>query len=296
MKLEGRILKTGGISLLAFILVVLFVELPRTDQFYWSIYGENIRTLLSNVFVHHTLGLSRYNVPAEQEVLDSVRKSSLIIASALIIGYILGLLKGILDYGLSKIKLGFLGNGTTWLLQSIPDFMILLLFQWYILHHGNKIRFFAPDGWTGYWIPVSIASIYPVMYIARITSASIATQKGALYIVTARAKGVPEWLIFCKHIMYNSIGRVLTHFTSLGVYIISSLVLIEYFRNVLGAANRMILGIDYIKGVGYSGSNYEPNIIIGIAFCFMLMILIFDMISYFSRRFFDPGLEQEGGL
>ncbi|GGA31405.1 ABC transporter permease subunit [Paenibacillus physcomitrellae] len=296
MKFGVRMLTTGGIGLLAFLLVVLFVELPRTDPFSWSEYGANLRVLLNNVFVHHTLGLSQYQIPAEQDALMAVKKSSLVLISALLIGYVLGLLKGILDYGLSQIKLGFLGNGSTWLLQAIPDFMILLLFQWYILHHGNKIRFFAPDGWTGYWIPVVIASIYPVMYIARITFTSISEQEGALYIKTAHAKGLPEWLIFGKHILLNSIGRVLNHFTPLGVYILSSLVLIEYFRNVLGAANRMLLSVDYIKKAGFSGPNFEPNVIIGIAFCFMIIILLFDVVSFTSRKFFDPRSGQEGGV
>lgn len=296
MKFGVRMLTTGGIGLLAFLLVVLFVELPRTDPFSWSEYGANLRVLLNNVFVHHTLGLSQYQIPAEQDALMAVKKSSLVLISALLIGYVLGLLKGILDYGLSQIKLGFLGNGSTWLLQAIPDFMILLLFQWYILHHGNKIRFFAPDGWTGYWIPVVIASIYPVMYIARITFTSISEQEGALYIKTAHAKGLPECLIFGKHILLNSIGRVLNHFTPLGVYILSSLVLIEYFRNVLGAANRMLLSVDYIKKAGFSGPNFEPNVIIGIAFCFMIIILLFDVVSFTSRKFFDPRSGQEGGV
>ncbi|ANS73239.1 hypothetical protein AWM70_00435 [Paenibacillus yonginensis] len=288
MKPASRLLKSLLIYLTAFLLVILFVLLPRTEHFSWTVYGNNIRDFVAQLLLERSLGVSQYNVPAGQEVLDALGKSILIIPSALLIAFVFGILKGMLDYVLSKWKLSVLGSGVTWLFQSIPDFLLLLLAQWYIIHHGNKIRFFAPDGWTGFYIPVVLASIYPVMYVARITYASIASQEGEFYIKTAVAKGLPSWLIFFKHIMLNCVTRILTHFTPLGVYIISSLVLIEYFRNILGAARRMFVGIDYMTFLGISGPRYEPGVLIGIAFCFMLIVALFQIISFLALRWLGP--------
>ncbi|AWB43876.1 ABC transporter permease [Paenibacillus sp. CAA11] len=294
MGLRSQWLKSLIIGLIAFLVVILLVLFPRSTAFSWREYANNIRTFFSNLILHQSLGQTQYNDSANIAVLRAVAKSALIIPSALVVGFFVGMLKGMLDYGLSKLRLSFLGSGTTWLFQSVPDFLMLLLALWYIIHHGNKIRFMGDGGWPGYYVPVILTSIYPIVYVARITYAAIATQEGQLYIKTAKAKGLTSLRIFFKHIMANCIGRILTHITPLGVYIISSLVLIEYFRNVLGAARRMMIGIDFVPSMGMSGDGFEPGVIIGIAFFFMLMIFAFQLISYAARRYFDPRSVQKG--
>ncbi|WP_242069703.1 ABC transporter permease subunit [Paenibacillus dendritiformis] len=209
-----------------------------------------------------------------------------VIVTALVLSFGLGVLKGIMDYKLSRTKWNFFGNWTTWLFQSLPDFLILLLIQWYVIRYLPFIRFFSTEEWYSFLLPAVLVSIYPTMYIARITSASIADQDGKMYIMVARAKGLTQRLIFYKHVFYNSFGTILTHLSSLFVYVLSNLLMVEYFMNFPGAAYRLFLAIDYSVHLG-TGPNYEPGVIIGIAFCFMIMVLIVQWISLAARRHFE---------
>lgn len=289
------------ITLSAFVVVALIALIPRTftatvTADYWAIpdgsldwqaYGENIRNFAVNFFENGSLGTTRYDEPVGPVVVAALIDSLPVIFGALLVGFLLGIPKGMLDYRLSRTRFSMLGSGTTWLIQALPDFFLLLILRWYLTHHPmTGIRFFAQEGWEALAIPIALASIYPIFYIARVTSAAIASEEGKLYVQTARAKGLPERIVFARHVMSNAAGRVLTHFMPIGVYILSSLLLIEVFRNVPGASYRMFQAIDYDKVMASTG-NIEPGVIIGIAFGFMLLIQIFHLIGYLARRRFS---------
>ncbi|MDO3408722.1 ABC transporter permease subunit [Saccharibacillus sp. CPCC 101409] len=286
------------IALSVFVVVALVVLIPRdftvsvTPQYWivpdgslnWQAYGENIRGYVHSAIEHRTLGVTRYGEPAEPVVWAAFKISLPVILGALLAGFVLGIPKGMLDYALSRTRFALLGGGTTWLMQALPDFFLLLLARWYVIHYqGSHIRFFAQTGWESFVIPTVLASIYPIFYVARVTSSSIAGQEGLMYVKTARAKGMPESIVFGRHIMSNSLARVFTHIMPLGVYILSSLLLIEYLRNVPGASYRAFQAIDYNK-VTASGGNVEPGVLIGTAFCFMLLVLVFQAVGYLARR------------
>ena len=299
MSFRAQFLRTLIISILAMLMVVLIVLFPRdldirmddyrmdiNYSFSWAKYGNNIKGLFAALFEEGSLGIDRYNLPVVTVVLTSVAKSLAVIVTALVLSFGLGVLKGIMDYKLSRTKWSFFGNWTTWLFQSLPDFLVLLLIQWYVIRYLPFIRFFSPDQWYSFLLAAVLVAIYPTMYIARITSASIADQDGKMYIMVARAKGLTQRLIFYKHVFYNSFGTILTHLSSLFVYVLSNQLMVEYFMNFPGAAYRLFLAIDYSVHFG-TGPNYEPGVIIGIAFCFMIMVLIVQWISLAARRHFE---------
>ncbi|WP_172252117.1 ABC transporter permease subunit [Saccharibacillus deserti] len=250
----------------------------------WHEYGESIRTYAANLFAHGSLGETRYGESVGPVVLAALLESLPVIFGALLAGFLFGIPKGMLDYALSRTRFALLGSGTTWLMQALPDFFLLLIARRYLLHHQELgIQFFARAGWEAFVLPTVLAAIYPVFYIARVTSASIASEEGKMYIQTARAKGLPERLVFLRHVMSNAAGRVLTHFMPVGVYILSSLLLIEALRNVPGISYRMFQAIGYNK-IASSASSVEPGVIIGTALGFMLLTLVFQLIGYLARR------------
>ncbi|MDO3408720.1 ABC transporter permease subunit [Saccharibacillus sp. CPCC 101409] len=290
------LLKSLAISLSVLIVICLIVLIPRQPAgvvpgsglipagwFDWPAYRAGV-----SAFAHSLLGdgppfRTRYDEPLLPVIWAALRKSLLVLFAALLAGFLLGTLKGIFDYKMSRGRLNFLGGGSTWLIQSAPDFLVLLLAQWFIIHHANHIRFYAHEGIYAFIVPFILASIYPVFYVARITAASIATEDGRMYIRTAQAKGMPNRIVFYRHILSNSMPRVLTHFAPLGVYILSSLLLIEYLRNFVGAPLRMFQAFDYQKMMG-TGDNYEPALIIGLAVCFMVLVHIFELIGYLAKK------------
>ena len=300
MSLGSQILRSLCISIFSLIMVILIVLFPRDldigmehyrvtaeYNFSWGKYGDNLKGLVNGLLENGSLGLNRYGETVESAVLIAMSKSFAVIITALVLSFGLGVMKGMMDYRLSRTRFNFLGNWTTWLFQSLPDFLVLLLIQWFVIRYVPFIRFFSSERWYSFILPSVLVSIYPTMYIARITSASIAEQEGKLYIQVAKAKGLTQRLIFYKHVFYNSFGTILTHLSSLFVYILSNLLMVEYFMSYPGAAYRLFKAIDYSPSFG-TGFDYDPGMIIGISFCFMILVLIVQLISQFSRRHFEP--------
>lgn len=300
MNLVLHMLKSLCLSIFALIVVVLIVLFPRkldiglqgykmtaSYDFSWSQYADNITGFLHGVFVDHTLGFTRYEEPIGAVVQTAIGNSLTIIMIGFLLSSTLGVMKGLADYKLSKSKWNAIGNGTTWLFQSVPDFMVVLLIQWFVIRYMPFIHFFEQKEWYAFLIPSVLVSIYPAMYIARITSAAIAGQEGQMYIQVAKAKGVANRMILYKHVGRNSLGTILSHLPSLFGYLLSNLLMVEYLMSYPGAANRLFQAIDYDTSFG-SGGNYEPGVIIGIACCFMIMIVLIQWISLIAKRSITP--------
>ncbi|SDX48716.1 ABC transporter permease subunit [Paenibacillus sp. PDC88] len=301
MNLKYQMLKSLIVSILAFCLIVSVVLIPRQLELSiqdYKIVAEEPSLTLSQYTAHvseffktaienGSLGESRYSGhSSESEALKAMGRSLLVIVTALLIGLIFGILKGVMDYRLSKTRLNLLGNWTTWIINAIPDFFLILLIQWFIIKNVPFIRFFATDGWQGFIIPSLLVSIYPIVQIARLTSASLTSQENKLYIKLARAKGLREWVILCKHMLTNGIITILTHLPGMLVFILSNLLMVEIYRSYPGAAYRLSQALDYDTQVG-TGNNYEPGVIIYIVLYFMLLFLLVQWIAAAARRYFD---------
>jgi ABC-type dipeptide/oligopeptide/nickel transport system permease component len=301
MNIVVQLIKTILINLFVFLLIILIVLFPRhlditivngvfyqEYNFHMDQYLENIKNFFYGLVKNKSLGDTRYfDTTVEEELARYMPRSLMVIFTALIISFFLGVMKGIYDYKTSKKRTSLLGNWTTWIFQSIPDFLLVLLIQWLIIRYFPFIKFFGREGWNAFILPSILVSIYPLMYIARITSASIAAQEGQQYIQVAKAKGLSNRMVLYKHILKNSMSTILSHLSSLMLYILSNLFIVEYFMNYQGAAQRFFMAIDYSKSFG-TGVNYEPGIIIGISGCFMALILLVQIISLLVNRYFQP--------
>lgn len=300
-RLRMQMLRSLVIALLAFLLIVLVVLYPRQIDLSLDGHkvvasystelgklGENVKQFIGDLFENKSLGYSRYTgETAGQAVARAMANSLAVIGGALIVGFIFGILKGIADYRLSKTRFNIFGNWTTWLFQSMPDFFVLLIIQWFIIKNVKSIRFFAVEGWEAFIIPTLLVSLYPIVYIASITSGSLAAQDGKLYLLFAKAKGLSNRVILFRHMLRGSMGTLLTQLPTLLVYILANLLMVEIYRNFPGAAWRLYMAMDYNTYTG-TGADYEAGIIIGITFCFMLLVLIVQWISQIARKYFDP--------
>lgn len=305
-----QLLRTVGIYCFVMLAIFLFVIFPRTPEPAvqevlhrdGSTYTRNIlvmstysvekhwnliKDFVTQVIENKSLGKTRYNVSVESELVSSMKNSLTTILAALSLSFFLGIAKGFFDFKMQRKKLNILGHWTTWFFQSVPDFFIILFVQLILIRYFPITQFFSREGWDAFVLPALLVAIFPTMYIARITSAALAGQVGQLYIQVARAKGMTEALILYKHIFRNCIGTIFTHLAPLTVYVLSNLLMVEYFMYYPGAALRLYQAIDYNQQFG-TGVLYEPGLILGLTFCFMLLILTVHVISLVARRYVEP--------
>lgn len=268
------------------------ITVPAMDTTYtyyrFDLHWNEIKMFFMNWFETGTMGITRYNVTVETELWNSAKNSLLVIFSALIISFFAGIAKGFFDFRMQRKKLSFFGHGTTWIFQSIPDFVIILFVQLLIIRYLPITDFFNREGWDAFILPSILVSIFPTMYIARITSAGLLGQSGELYIQVARAKGLSERKILYKHIFRNCIGTILTHLSSLMVYVLTCLLFVEYFMNYPGAMYRLFLSLGYSPYVQAGTLRYEGPMIFAICLLFMCLILLVQLISFVARRYFEP--------
>lgn len=310
-----QILKTVALYVFVMVTIVILVLFPRVPEkqlvevqhvdggsYYREVSVINeyslekhwnvIKNFFTEIMETKSLGLTRFNTPVEKELYLSMSRSLTVMFAALSLSFVLGLLKGTFDFKMQRRRWNILGHWTTWLFQSIPDFFIILFVELLLIRYFTITRFFGREGWDAFILPALLIAIFPTMYIARITSAALSNQEDKMYILTARAKGLKERVILFKHVFRNCIGTILTHLPSLMVYVISNLLMVEYFMYYPGAALRLFWAIDYNNSFG-TGENYEPAMILGITFCFMLIILIVHIISIIARKYVEPEMGGE---
>ncbi|KEZ48617.1 MULTISPECIES: ABC transporter permease subunit [Metabacillus] len=287
------------------IILILTVLLPRDVEigaegkpqtvvfeyeFTWALYSENLTGFFLDIIREKSFGLTKYERSAEDEAVLYFSRSLKVIVFAFFLSLSLGILKGIYDAKRGgPLRLVF-GKGFTWLLQSVPDFFLFLSLQWILLiYFRDYVDLFGYESWYSFIYPALLVSIYPALYISRITAASILDQEGMPYIAVARSKGLPSAMITFKHMLKNSLVPILTNMGSLMIYLLSNLLIVEYLTDYKGAAYRLFEAF-HVTPVLSAGLNtaIEPNVIILFGICFMFMVLTVQILSETAKRWIDP--------
>ncbi|MEH7234648.1 ABC transporter permease subunit [Bacillus sp. JJ1562] len=251
--------------------------LPASDS--W----DTIKQFISNVQTEGSLGATKNKEPYEEIVFEYFPRSLSVIATAFLLAVTLGIAKGIFDYRNRYTYLNLLGTGVTSILNSLPDFFMIIVLQWVILIHFNFIDFFGHDQWFNFILPGILVSLYPMMYFARITFTVLANEDGEMYIQYARAKGLAQRFVIHKHILKKCLRSILQHLGVVMTYVVSNLLIVEWLMEYKGAAWRMMLSIkrlDSSKNENLPFIDFpEIGLIVEISFCFVVLLLITQIVS-----------------
>ena len=128
--------------------------------------------------------------------------------------------------------------------------------------------------WKHYILPVTCLSFSPIAYIARMTRSSMLEVMQQDYIRTARAKGVSEFLVICKHGLRNAVLPVVTYLGTLianlltGSFIVERLFAIpclgKYFVDSITARDyNVIMGVTIFLGIFV----VICNLVVDVAYC-----------------------------
>nr|WP_304213774.1 ABC transporter permease subunit [Fredinandcohnia onubensis] len=289
--LSGRDL----VTILYFVLVVLgiafFLGNGNVSTFFSTLKmmfpvsdsWDTIRQLISNVQTEGSLGTTKNGELYEEIVLEYFPRSLSVIVTAFLLAIALGIGKGIFDYRNRYTSLNFLGTGVTSLLNSLPDFFMIIVLQWIILIHFRFIDFFGHDQWFNFILPGVLVSLYPMMYFARITFTALAAEDGEMYIQYARAKGLSQRFVVHKHILKKCFRSILQHVGVVMTYVVSNLFIVEWLMEYKGAAWRMMVSIrrlDLKKPENQPFAQFpEIGLIAEISFCFVLLLFITQLVS-----------------
>ncbi|QOY37403.1 ABC transporter permease subunit [Anaerobacillus isosaccharinicus] len=301
------LLKTLFMYAIVMGLLILIVLFPRNSEmilvdgvmtyqykFTWQNYFENIRLYFTNLVETKSLGETQSWQTVEEVIISFMPASLKVVFAAFFISLFFGVYKGIVDFQHSNRKTNFLGNGTTFLFQAIPDFFLIILMILFIINYLPFIPIFSQGQWYSFIIPAIIVAIYPSMYIARITSAAMTNEDGMQYIQVAKAKGLTDKMVIYKHVLRNCYGLILSHCSSVMLLILSNLLMVEFLMGYRGAAFRLFQALDYsnVMSVGQR-SKFEAELIIGISFCFLVIVLFSRFVSEWASNYLDPRRKEQ---
>src|SRR5690625_22892 len=219
-------------------------------------------------------------------IANRIGPSALIGGQAMIIGFILGLILGVVsalkhntifDYG--SVFLAVLG-------MSIPSFVFAALMQYFI---GVKLGWLPVALWEGYShsiMPSIALSVLVIATVARFIRSEMLEVLGQDYVLTARAKGVSEEVVIIKHVLRNALIPVVTVVGPLSVSIMTGTLVIEKIFAVPGLGEQFTLSIlvnDY-------------SVIMGITLFFSALFIFVIFVVDVLYVILDPRikLEKEG--
>ncbi|HWQ80546.1 MAG TPA: ABC transporter permease [Anaerovoracaceae bacterium] len=235
-------------------------------------------------FIHGDLGVSfkmQKNRPVLDIITDMFPVSAKIGVFALLWAIIAGIPIGCLAaYHRGKGLDSFLRVLTT-LGISMPTFVIATSLMILFGVTWKLLPIVGLSSWMSYLLPCFSLGFYPMCYIARLTRSSMLDVVNQEYIRTARAKGVPPWLIIFKHALRNSLIPVLSYLGPLIAYTLTGGFVVEFVFNIPG------LGRYFIQSI----LNRDYPIIMGTTIFLAALLVFMNLIVDIVYKFVDPRVD-----
>ena len=174
---------------------------PLAIQFVRFI-GNSATGNFGNSFFHRT--------PAFSLVIERMPTTLLLTTISMALAMAIALPVGIYSAVRRGRAVDQVATGTVFLGQSMPVFwtgiMLILLFsvQWRLLPVSGW------DSWAAIVLPTVTLSTFTAPLLLRIVRSSMLDVIRLDYVRTARAKGVSEWLVICRHALKNAALPVVT--------------------------------------------------------------------------------------
>lgn len=245
------------------------------------------------------LGTFHNGYSLSDNIWRTFKKSMLITIPALILGFFLGIAKGLFDYRIRNRWGKLFGVSTTRFFLSIPDLFLIISIQLLLMegYHAGwlpHIIVYGSDQLSVVILDIIFLTIYPIFYIANITYFSIRDEQGMDYIRTALSKGTSSLKILYRHVLKNCFVKILSHTNTITLYTLSNLFIVEFLTNYHGAAQAFFETVqspDFLRIGMQMGINIYPAA--GYVILFTAVILLAKVVSEIAKGAVSP-LERKG--
>lgn len=246
------------------------LDKPLHEQYFK--YMENI--------AHGDFGISYKN--SSVQVNDLITRGFPISAKIGILAVVFSVLVGITLGIISAIKRGSLFDGIAMVIATVgvcvPLFVISVLLLYLFAGVLKWLPTYGLSTWKHYILPVTCLSFSPIAYIARMTRSSMLEVMQQDYIRTARAKGVCEFLVICKHGLRNAVLPVVTYLGTLIANLLTGSFIVERLFAIPGLGKYFV---DSITARDY-------NIIMGVTIFLGIFVVICNLVVDVAYCIIDP--------
>jgi len=166
---------------------------------------------------------------------------------------------------------------------SIPNFVLAPLL---VLVFAVTLRWLPAgglDSWSSFVLPVVSLALPQIAYIARLTRGSMIEVLHSNYIRTARAKGLPEWLVIRRHALKPAILPVISYMGPATAALITGSVVIERIYSIPG------LGSYFVQGA----LNRDYTLVMGVVIFYGIVIVVLNFIVDLLYAWLNPRIRYD---
>jgi len=203
---------------------------------------------------------------------------------AMLVAFVLGTLIGTLAALRQNSAVDYSVMGVAMLGISIPNFVVAPLL---ILGVAVYAGWLPAGGWDWSWqrmiLPVITLALPAIAYIARLTRGSMIEVLHSNYIRTARAKGLPEWLVIRRHALKPAILPVISYMGPATAALITGSVVIERIYSIPG------LGSYFVQGA----LNRDYTLVMGVVIFYGIVIVVLNFIVDLLYAWLNPRIRYD---
>jgi oligopeptide transport system permease protein len=198
---------------------------------------------------------------------------------AMLLAFFLGTLIGIVAAMRQNTAVDYSIMGVAMLGISIPNFVVAPLL---ILLVAVYAGWLPAGGWD--WsaqrmvLPVITLALPAIAYIARLTRGSMIEVLHSNYIRTARAKGLPEYLVIRRHALKPALLPVISFMGPATAALITGSVVIERIYSIPG------LGSYFVQGA----LNRDYTLVMGVVVFYGVIIILLNFIVDILYAWMNP--------
>ena len=198
---------------------------------------------------------------------------------AMLLAFFLGTLIGIVAAMRQNTAVDYSIMGVAMLGISIPNFVVAPLL---ILLVAVYAGWLPAGGWD--WsvqrmvLPVVTLALPAIAYIARLTRGSMIEVLHSNYIRTARAKGLPEYLVIRRHALKPALLPVISFMGPATAALITGSVVIERIYSIPG------LGSYFVQGA----LNRDYTLVMGVVIFYGVIIILLNFIVDILYAWMNP--------
>jgi oligopeptide transport system permease protein len=203
---------------------------------------------------------------------------------AMLLAFVLGTLIGTIAALRQNSAVDYSVMGVAMLGISIPNFVVAPLL---ILGVAVYAGWLPAGGWDWSWqrmiLPVITLALPVIAYIARLTRGSMIEVLHSNYIRTARAKGLPEWLVIRRHALKPAILPVISYMGPATAALITGSVVIERIYSIPG------LGSYFVQGA----LNRDYTLVMGVVIFYGIVIVVLNFIVDLLYAWLNPRIRYD---
>ena len=198
------------------------------------------------------------------------------LAGALLVGLPIGVIAALRrDTGWDHWPMGLSMIGI-----SIPAFVVAPIL---ILVFAVKLHWVPAGGWgTGsvknVVLPAAALAAPYIAYVARLMRGSMVEVLNSPFILMARAKGVPRYLVIVRHAMKPALMPLVSFLGPAVVGVITGSIVIETIFGLPG------IGRAFVDGA----LNRDYTLVLGVTILYGVLIVVFNLLADLSYSFLDP--------